>query len=947
MRYRWANYQLDSTARTLERAGKPQRVQALAFDLIALLLRNRGRIVADEVVRRSLWPGVAVSDASLRQVLKEARRAIGDDGRVQKAIKTVRGRGLRFVAALATEGGDAEIFVGREDVLAALELALDDAEQGAGGLTLLSGRPGIGKSSTLVELAARATARGWHVVQAWARAGGEAHAYALWIDVAEALGSSALTRASQETPASSGISDTQRFSRFRALESGLRNAARVRPLLLCFDDLQSADRESLALLRYVASGLRTARVCLVGVHRPLASETWTHDLSTLASESTTRTIELRGLSAIELRAVVAARFGGSLDAEAADALARETHGIPLLALEAVRALVSSGAQLPRVRAPEIAASVGLGLVPLVRRRLAAQSAGARSALHAAVLIGDPFEAALVHDVTRAERGEGARALAEAERSALIEPAGEAKWRFAHPLFAEAVGEDLAMQSAAVQAEVHRRVLAVLDGAREHAPFRSASLAFRGRAFHEPLRVVERLQHAAREAWRMHAPSGAVSWQRRAVEIAEAAGFPSLERCDLLLELGELEAASSGIASARPAFDRAARIAQDARDAVRLSRAALGFAHRTFALASLEPVLSWLRAAHASPCGDDSLEARVAVRLGGELLIANAAERGAAGQLVRDGVAKARATRDALTLGRVLTDHSIASFSAADPRAALRRAQEIASCGRRAGDSEIEFRGYAEIAALRLESGDRAGVDDAFEACQAFVKRVPLPYALGVTHGIDAMRALLDGRFDDAAAAMAAAERYALETNSLGLGVIGALQRFLLARERSGLTDVVSALAKARARFPHVAGLAAVSGLAHALTGNAVAASEAAGALRASLGRLPHDRQRLTVLAAGAELAALVRAPDLARAIEPLLTPFAALHAVVGNAATYWGSVAHALGFVSAAQGHTPEAIAHFERAQRAHEALSSPPWARRSAAAAAELRHGRRLELVS
>jgi DNA-binding winged helix-turn-helix (wHTH) protein len=947
MKYSWLDCRLDATERTLSRADQPVRVPALAFDLLVLILRNRGRIVSDAVVRRALWPDVKVTDASLRQVLKEARRAIGDDGRRQAAIETVRGRGLRFVASVVQEGAAPQSLVGREDVLGLLEGALDESEAGDGGVTLLVGRAGIGKSAMLAEIRARAAARGWQVVEGWGRAGAESHAYALWTNLADALGLAALTRAGDVLPASGGISEAARFARFRAFERAVLSSGRAQPLLLCFDDLQLADRESLALVRYLAPALRSARVRVLGAHRPLPSgEQATRDLSALAADNATRVIELRGLGAAELRALVAARFGASLPPAAADTLSRETHGSPLLALEVARALAARGTQLERAGSEEIVASVALGVVPLVRRRLAALSASGRAALHAAGALGDPFSAELVAATNGESRADAWRGLIEAERASLIERANEGAWRFAHPLFAEAVAEDLSAQSDAAQAALHRGVFAALGLAGREDPFRSASHALRARAFLAPEQVVEHLRRAARDAWRMHALADAASWQSRAVEVAEGAGVDPLALCDLLLELGALSVANDGVDGARPIFDRAARIAREQGDAARLARAALGYAHRAFSLDALDTTLAWLRAAHAAPCGDAALEARVAARLGAELLMSSPAERDVGEALLRTGVARARERGDALSLACALADESIARCSAADSPAALALAREVAACGRHAEDVEIELRGLAEVATVQLERGDRVGFEDAFAACRALVRRAPIPLAQGVTHGIAALRALLDGRSDDAGAEMREAQRFAPATGNLGFGVVAGLQRFLLAREIGEVAALVPVLDRARAHLPHLIGLGALAGLAHGLSGDGEAARDAARDLLTRLGDLPLDRNRLATLAVGAELASVTHSTPLARALEPLLTPFAGLHGVAGHAATYWGSVEHALGHVVAAQGRAREAIAHFERAHRAHEALASPPWSQRSAEAAAAVRRGVRRDPV-
>jgi DNA-binding winged helix-turn-helix (wHTH) protein len=46
----------------------------------------------------ALWAGNVVSDAAISQVIMLARKALQDEGDAQRVIKTVRGRGIRFVA---------------------------------------------------------------------------------------------------------------------------------------------------------------------------------------------------------------------------------------------------------------------------------------------------------------------------------------------------------------------------------------------------------------------------------------------------------------------------------------------------------------------------------------------------------------------------------------------------------------------------------------------------------------------------------------------------------------------------------------------------------------------------------------------------------------------------------------------------------------------------------
>jgi TolB-like protein/tetratricopeptide (TPR) repeat protein len=88
---------IDTSAYEVRRNGNPVPVQPQVFDLLILLLENRDRLVTkDEIIER-VWHGRVVSDAALDSRIKSARQAIGDSGASQKLIRTIRGRGFRFV----------------------------------------------------------------------------------------------------------------------------------------------------------------------------------------------------------------------------------------------------------------------------------------------------------------------------------------------------------------------------------------------------------------------------------------------------------------------------------------------------------------------------------------------------------------------------------------------------------------------------------------------------------------------------------------------------------------------------------------------------------------------------------------------------------------------------------------------------------------------------------
>jgi DNA-binding winged helix-turn-helix (wHTH) protein len=100
LRYRIDDTLIDLDTREIRRGDGLVDVEAKVFDLIALLLKHRDRALDKRELSAALWGDRPVTDAALSQQLRKARRALGDDGDAQRVIRTVHGRGLRWVAAV-------------------------------------------------------------------------------------------------------------------------------------------------------------------------------------------------------------------------------------------------------------------------------------------------------------------------------------------------------------------------------------------------------------------------------------------------------------------------------------------------------------------------------------------------------------------------------------------------------------------------------------------------------------------------------------------------------------------------------------------------------------------------------------------------------------------------------------------------------------------------------
>ncbi len=102
MLHAFLEFELDEDRFELRRAGSPVRVEPRVFEVLAYLVRNRGRVVAKEELLDHVWKKTFVSESALTRCIMESRRAIGDQGRPEPLIKTVHGRGYRFELAEET-----------------------------------------------------------------------------------------------------------------------------------------------------------------------------------------------------------------------------------------------------------------------------------------------------------------------------------------------------------------------------------------------------------------------------------------------------------------------------------------------------------------------------------------------------------------------------------------------------------------------------------------------------------------------------------------------------------------------------------------------------------------------------------------------------------------------------------------------------------------------------
>jgi DNA-binding winged helix-turn-helix (wHTH) protein/TolB-like protein len=99
--YLVGDFLIDTGRYRISSAGATVPVEPKVFDLLVYLIRNRERVVTREELFETVWEGRPVSDATLSNHIKSARKALGDSGELQQTIQTIRGRGYQFIAPVS------------------------------------------------------------------------------------------------------------------------------------------------------------------------------------------------------------------------------------------------------------------------------------------------------------------------------------------------------------------------------------------------------------------------------------------------------------------------------------------------------------------------------------------------------------------------------------------------------------------------------------------------------------------------------------------------------------------------------------------------------------------------------------------------------------------------------------------------------------------------------
>lgn len=434
---------------------------------------------------------------------------------------------------------------GRDRELGELMDAWREAKTGRGGLVVVTGEGGIGKTRLVAELEEVARNDGGAAATCAALDLGAGAPFGLWAELLRDLAkelppegtpwAAELARLSPDIEArieatraaAPAVSpELERARLFEAMVLMLEWTTREGPCLLVMEDVHLADGASLELAAYVARRLSGLPLLLVLTRRETPRRPEVDALAhRLSGRIGVRELELRPLAAEDVRRL--ARSMAELDEDGLARVVAAAEGNPLLAVEAARAVVGSGEPAEGLRGAVRAAAAMLeGEAKLVAELVAVAG----------------------RDIERAEVAHlPVEAFAEAANRAIdtgliVSRAGRLGYR--HALLRDAFYADLPEPRRAWLHDAFASALVAAGSPRRAAEVaQHLLLAGRDRA------AVEQLVRAAEDARSVAAYAEAAGFLEEAVRVMP-------DDAGLLQELAEVEAWRGRRDAAMAAFDRA-------------------------------------------------------------------------------------------------------------------------------------------------------------------------------------------------------------------------------------------------------------------------------------------------------------------------------------------------------------------------------------------------------
>ncbi len=863
------------------------------------------------------------------------------------------GAAVPLPSALVTPADDA--FVGRVDELAALHAAWTEAATHHR-LVLVGGEPGIGKSNLAARFASEV-----HALDATVMFGRcDEEALRPYQPIAEALSSYLRVYGDDELQHRLGnvagdlarlvpeladrgsapvqeLAETEsdRYRSFEAVATFLSALGVTARVLLVIDDLQWADTATLLLLRHLARHPDLARLTMLGTYRAEEAVSPTPFASTLVDldrERLMTQVELSGLATPDVMTLVGRSSPQSIDL--ARVLRDETDGNPFFIREVLRDVAERGAQLDveGISAPTRVRGV-------IAQRLARLRPEVKRVLDAAAVTGREFAIEVLDEMSALDEDDLLDALDAAVHAGVVREltAEIGRYAFAHALVRQTLYEGLTLTR---RARLHHRVAEAIEA--RYAAALDAHLA--ALAYHCALAGGEGdTQKALEYAWR----AGDQSTRLLAFEDAGAqyemarraldalVPVDEARRYDLMCAIGQTAWRTNEVARARASFLEAADHARARADPVRFAGAVLGYGGAgqrpwwtEHGLVD-EPLVALLEEALAGLDAEDTpIRVLVLGALAQQIFFTDQADRRR--RLADEAVAAARRLGDPVTLVQALVYWHGAVWGIAQPRERRAVADEAAELARSLENDEMNMHAVMFRIVDEVELGDFAAAYADCAALAALARERHLPFYLWPAAMFESMRALFEGRFDEAEAMITDTFRIGILAHPSALRFMGA-QLALLRRDQGRVDEFRSIVNSAFDQASDILVWRVACVLADLECGDEAGARAAFRAIaERRFADVPEDFFATLTLAMLADLCAALGDADRAALLYESLLPLRGQFVVLAIGVVCMGAASHYLGLLALTRGAWSDADELLGEAIDAHERAGALPMLTRS-----------------
>jgi predicted ATPase/DNA-binding winged helix-turn-helix (wHTH) protein len=446
--FTFGRFRLDGTNECLWQGQRAIPLRPKAFAVLKLLVGRPGQLVTKQQVLDTVWPGTFVSDAVLKDCIRQLREALEDDAAAPTYIETAHRRGYRFigkpsddsaargvekrkdgatkktpsVTALPSAKSPAGV-LGREAELARMRSWLEQALADERQVVFVTGEAGIGKTTLVqallgqvADVAGIRVARGqclehygasepyMPVLDGFSRLGrteaqGEIveclrrHAPA-WLAQMPSLIPAAEREALQTQ-----IAGATRERMLREIAESLEAFTTDNPLILVLEDLHWSDYSTIDLISYLARRRDPARLMVVGTYRPVEVILGDHPLKSVKRElqahGLCNELPLEYLTEKSVAQYLSARFPRhQFYGRLARMIHRRTEGNPLFMVNVTEYLVDTKLIIEDEgtwKLPAALAQVELGVPEnirqLVEKQIERLSPDERTVLEGASVVG--------------------------------------------------------------------------------------------------------------------------------------------------------------------------------------------------------------------------------------------------------------------------------------------------------------------------------------------------------------------------------------------------------------------------------------------------------------------------------------------------------------------------------------------------------------------------------